>query len=28
MPLSINEGSSGGETGMKQAEDTWRNLSR
>jgi len=27
-PLSINEGSSGGETGIKQAEDTWRNLSR
>jgi len=28
MPPSIHEGPSGGETGIKQAEDAWRHLSR
>jgi len=28
MPPSINEGPSGGDTGIKTAEDAWRNLSR
>jgi heat shock protein HtpX len=28
MPASIHEGPSGGDMGIKQAEDAWRNLSR